>query len=148
MSVMRASGFAVTFAATAAALSTVGADSATAPPTSDPVREAAFAYAQCLRDNGIEDYPDPEITPRTMLSFGSSVRCGLRPYAEPLDSVGALANGRRRRAPTAESGRRPVTDLGGRGIRKSAVSRPDPGMMRGPPSLAGSCRSDGDALQA
>ena len=58
---MRASGLAVTFAATAAALSTVGAASATAPPTSDPVREAAFEYAQCVRDNGIEDYPDPQV---------------------------------------------------------------------------------------
>ena len=58
---MRALGFAVTFAATAAALSTVGAASATAPPTSDPMLEAAFEYAQCLRDNGIEDYPDPQV---------------------------------------------------------------------------------------
>ena len=57
---LRASGFAVTFTATAA-LSTVGVASATAPPTSDPVREAAFEYAQCVRDNGIEDYPDPQV---------------------------------------------------------------------------------------
>ena len=58
---VRALGFAVTFAATATAISTVGAASATAPPTSDPMREAAFEYAQCLRDNGIEDYPDPQV---------------------------------------------------------------------------------------
>ena len=30
----------------------------------------------------------------SVLSFGSSVRCGHRPYTEPLDSLGALANGR------------------------------------------------------
>ena len=58
---VRASWIAVTFAATAAALSTVGAAGATAPPSSDPLQEAAFEYAQCLRDNGIEDYPDPEM---------------------------------------------------------------------------------------
>jgi Pectinacetylesterase len=40
------------------------ADSATADTatTSDPVQEAAFEYAQCLRDNGIEDYPDPQVS--------------------------------------------------------------------------------------
>jgi hypothetical protein len=48
-------------ASTAAALATVGAASATAPPPSDPVQQAAFEYAQCLRDNGIEDYPDPQV---------------------------------------------------------------------------------------
>ena len=47
--------------AAAPVLATVGAASATAPPTSDPVQEAAFEYAQCLRDNGIEDYPDPQV---------------------------------------------------------------------------------------
>ena len=51
----------VTIAAATAALATVGAASATAPPTSDPLREAAFEYAQCVRDNGIEDYPDPQV---------------------------------------------------------------------------------------
>ena len=29
----------------------------------------------------------------SVLSFGSSVWCGHRPYTEPLDSLGALANG-------------------------------------------------------
>src|SRR5262245_20570092 len=48
-------------AAAAVTLSTAGAASATAPPDSDPLREAAFEYAQCLRDNGIEDYPDPQV---------------------------------------------------------------------------------------
>ena len=53
--------FAVTLAAATAALSTLGAASATGPPSSDPLQQAAFEYAQCLRDNGIEDYPDPHI---------------------------------------------------------------------------------------
>ena len=58
---LRVSAFAVTCAATAAALSTVGPARATEPPISDPVREAAFEYAQCVRDNGIGDYPDPQV---------------------------------------------------------------------------------------
>jgi Pectinacetylesterase len=49
----------VTIAAATAALATVGAAGATAPPNSDPLREAALEYAQCVRDNGVEDYPDP-----------------------------------------------------------------------------------------
>ena len=52
--------FVVTFAAASAAFAPLSAASATVPP-SDPLREAAFEYAQCLRDNGIEDYPDPQI---------------------------------------------------------------------------------------
>ena len=59
---MSTARFAAIFATAAASLVTVGAVTATAPPTSDPAEEAAFAYAQCLRDNGIEDYPDPQIT--------------------------------------------------------------------------------------
>ena len=47
--------------AAAPILATVGAASATAPPTSDPLQQAAFEYARCLRDNGIEDYPDPQV---------------------------------------------------------------------------------------
>jgi hypothetical protein len=39
----------------------------------------------------------------SVLSFGGSVRCGHGPYAEPLGSDDTLANGRRRRAPTARS---------------------------------------------
>jgi hypothetical protein len=45
----------------------------------------------------------------SVLSFGSSVRCDQRPYAEPLDSDGALANGRRRGA----DGVRRVCDVDG-----------------------------------
>ncbi|WP_116998486.1 pectin acetylesterase-family hydrolase [Desertimonas flava] len=29
------------------------------PPGADELLDAAFEYAQCLRDNGIDDYPDP-----------------------------------------------------------------------------------------
>ncbi len=58
---MRACWFVATFAAAAAASATFGVASATAPPGNDLLREAAFEYAQCLRDNGIEDYPDPQI---------------------------------------------------------------------------------------
>ena len=54
-------GFAVTGATIAATLSTAGAVSATVPLTTVTVREAASEYAQCLRDNGIDDYPEPQI---------------------------------------------------------------------------------------
>jgi hypothetical protein len=60
--------------AAAPVLATVGAAGATAPP-SDPEREAVFEYAQCLRDNGIEDYPDPQ--------FDEEV--GHWSYPSPLD---------------------------------------------------------------
>jgi hypothetical protein len=53
-------GFVVLVAA--ATLSAVGAAAADSPPNTDPARQAAFEYAQCLRDNGIEDYPDPEVS--------------------------------------------------------------------------------------
>jgi hypothetical protein len=56
---MSASGIAAAFAATTAALATAGAVGATAPP-SDPLQEAGLEYAQCLRANGIEEYPGPE----------------------------------------------------------------------------------------
>ena len=58
---VRSSRFVAAFAAATLALATAGAAGATAPPTSDPVQEAAFEYAQCLRDNGIEEYPDPQV---------------------------------------------------------------------------------------
>ena len=48
----------------------------------------------------------------SVLSFASSVRCGHRPYTESFDSLGALANGSRRRAPTAD-GVRHVRDVDG-----------------------------------
>ena len=50
----------------------------------------------------------------SVLSFGSSVRCGLCRMPEALDSVGASANGRRRRAPTGESVKQ-VRDVDGVG---------------------------------
>jgi hypothetical protein len=58
---MRTSVFVATLAAATTVSGAVGAVGA-APPTSDPAHEAEFEYAQCLRDNGIEDYPDPQIT--------------------------------------------------------------------------------------
>ena len=58
---MRTSRLAVIFAATTAAVATVDAASATAPPTSNPEREAAFEFAQCMRDNGVDEFPDPQI---------------------------------------------------------------------------------------
>ena len=65
------------------------------------------------------------------LSFGGSVRCGHDPYAEPLGSDGALANGRRRRAPTAvwvrdharRDDRRHRRDNGRYGVRSEAGDR-------------------------
>ena len=59
---MRFSRLAAVFAATTAAVATVDAASATAPPPTDPVREAAFEFAQCMRDNGVDDFPDPQIS--------------------------------------------------------------------------------------
>jgi hypothetical protein len=59
---MRFSRLAAMFAATTAAVATVDAASATAPPPTDPVREAAFEFAQCMRDNGVDDFPDPQVS--------------------------------------------------------------------------------------
>ena len=39
--------------------SSAAADTESPPPAAGGLREAAFEYAQCLRDNGIDDYPDP-----------------------------------------------------------------------------------------
>jgi Pectinacetylesterase len=58
-----------------AALGTVGAASATAPPTSEPsLDEAAVEFAQCMRDNGIEEFADPQIS--------ADARISLRPPTE------------------------------------------------------------------
>ena len=59
---MRTSRLAVIFAATTAAVATVDAVDATAPPSSNPEREAAFEFAQCMRDHGVDDFPDPQIS--------------------------------------------------------------------------------------
>jgi Pectinacetylesterase len=70
-----------TSAATAA---TSGPTTTGAAPTSDPVQEAAFEYAQCIRDNGIEDYPDPEINPHggvTIISPRDATTAGTEEVA-------------------------------------------------------------------
>ena len=67
---MRSSRLIALFAAATAALATVGAAlgtvgavGATAPPTSEPsLEEAALEFTQCMRDNGIEDFVDPQIS--------------------------------------------------------------------------------------
>ncbi len=88
---MRASRFIATVAAVAAALATVGAASASTPPPSEPapsepattdtvapsgsitasadglsgkgaeVLEMQSEFARCMRDNGIDDFPDPQV---------------------------------------------------------------------------------------
>jgi pectinacetylesterase len=58
------------------ALAPVGAASATAPPSSDPLHDAAFDYARCLRDNGIEDYPDPQVGDDGGISITSPLDVG------------------------------------------------------------------------
>lgn len=58
---MRVSRFVAMFVAATATLATVGAANATTPPTSDPAEVAALEFAQCMRDNGIDDFPDPQI---------------------------------------------------------------------------------------
>jgi Pectinacetylesterase len=59
---MRTSRLAAIFAAASAALATVDAAGATAPPPSDPDHAAAFEFAECMRGNGIDDFPDPQIS--------------------------------------------------------------------------------------
>jgi Pectinacetylesterase len=79
---MRSSRFVAMFAAATAALATVGAAlgtvgavGATAPPTSEPsLDEAALEFAQCMRDNGIEEFADPQI--------GADGGISLRPPTE------------------------------------------------------------------
>jgi hypothetical protein len=56
----------------------------------------------------------------SVLSVGGSVRCGHGPYAERLGSDDTLANGRRRRAPTAELGARQHIPPRGRPQRVTA----------------------------
>jgi hypothetical protein len=95
---MRATRFIATFAAVTAALATVGAASASAPPTSEPAPsqpattdtvapsietgndhlsgEAAevFAmeseFARCMRENGVEDYPAPQVNDDGIIVVG------------------------------------------------------------------------------
>jgi hypothetical protein len=65
---MRTSRFIKTFAATIAALMMVGCASATAPQASGPSpsgsvapdSDATFAFSQCMRDNGVADFPNPQ----------------------------------------------------------------------------------------
>jgi hypothetical protein len=60
---MKASRLAVFLAASTAALAAVGGAAATAPPPpTDPELVAEFEFAQCMRDNGIDDFPDPQIS--------------------------------------------------------------------------------------
>jgi hypothetical protein len=67
---MRSSRIAAIFAAATAglatvgaALGTVGAVRATAPATSEPsLEEAALGFAKCMRDNGIDEFVDPQIS--------------------------------------------------------------------------------------
>jgi hypothetical protein len=73
---MRASRLVATLVAATAALATVGAAGATVPPASDPVHESGFEYAQCLRDNGIEEYPDPQVSPDGGLTIVSPLDVG------------------------------------------------------------------------
>ena len=58
---MRMSRFAATGAAAIAALATVGVAGATAPPSEPTADDAAFEFAQCMRDNGVTAFPDPQV---------------------------------------------------------------------------------------
>ena len=55
--------FVAPFAMVAGVLATVGGAGATAPPPNDPMAEAAFEFAECMRDNGVEDFADPLVEP-------------------------------------------------------------------------------------
>jgi hypothetical protein len=53
-----------------------GADDDTASSSDDDrssQEDAAFEFAQCMRDNGIEDFPDPQVSGDDGISFGGSV---------------------------------------------------------------------------
>ena len=56
---MNMSRLAASIAIVAGSLASGGAAGATAPPPGDPMADAAFEFAQCMRDNGIADFPDP-----------------------------------------------------------------------------------------
>ena len=110
---MRSSRFVAIFAAATAALATVGtalgavgAAGATAPPTSEPsLEEAALGFAQCVRDNGIEEFADPQISADGRISLrppdrgrvrrvgGGRAVCGhiLDEAGWPRDPSGSLA---------------------------------------------------------
>jgi hypothetical protein len=57
---MRASQLVVFIAASTATVATVDAAAATTPPMTDP-EQTAFEFAQCMRDNGVDEFPDPQI---------------------------------------------------------------------------------------
>jgi hypothetical protein len=59
---MKTSRRAFLVAAATALLASVDAAGATAPPPSDPDHAAAFEFAECMRGNGIDDFPDPQIS--------------------------------------------------------------------------------------
>ncbi|HYU66587.1 MAG TPA: hypothetical protein VEK09_07515, partial [Jatrophihabitantaceae bacterium] len=46
-----------------------GTSNATSSPSTDP-RDAALLYAQCMRTNGVPDFPDPDANGRFSLSHG------------------------------------------------------------------------------
>jgi hypothetical protein len=47
-----------------------GTSNATSSPSTDP-RDAALLYAQCMRTNGVPDFPDPDANGRFSLSHGA-----------------------------------------------------------------------------
>jgi hypothetical protein len=51
------------------------ADDSSPAPTGDrsPQEDAALAFADCMRDNGIEDFPDPEVDEDGGISIGDSL---------------------------------------------------------------------------
>jgi Pectinacetylesterase len=77
----RASRFVATFAGATAVLATFSAASASAPPASQPAQEAAFEFAQCMRDNGVEDFADPEISEGGDISLGPPAGVGSEELA-------------------------------------------------------------------
>jgi hypothetical protein len=47
-----------------------------APPASDDPHEMALAYSQCIRDNGLPEFPDPQPDGRFMITRGMGFSMG------------------------------------------------------------------------
>ena len=50
--------------------------------TERDVREAWVAFAQCMRDNGVEDFPDPDFSNGSMLPFDPDIFHGTDPASQ------------------------------------------------------------------
>jgi hypothetical protein len=61
-----------------------GAAAASASPSADP-EDALAEFAECMRENGIEDFPDPQIDEDGRITFGAPSGGGDGEAPEPGD---------------------------------------------------------------